>query len=163
MVRAYNASMPRIIEDTSDSATPILSDRLIEGFQIALDSERAPVKLVKKADREKILLAFEEAFELIGGVPRLAVWANENPGKFYALYARNAAKEQKTTHTGRISFIRPAIAPSPLDQDFTDAEFSDSDAALSPPPALSSVPRESSEILGNGVSSPSGEDSRVRK
>jgi hypothetical protein len=32
--------------------------------------------------------AFQQAFELIGGVPRLAHWAHQNPGKFYPLYSR---------------------------------------------------------------------------
>jgi hypothetical protein len=32
--------------------------------------------------------AFQYAFELIGGVPRLALWADRNPDKFYPLLAR---------------------------------------------------------------------------
>jgi hypothetical protein len=32
--------------------------------------------------------AFQHAFELIGGVPRLALWADRNPDKFYPLLAR---------------------------------------------------------------------------
>ena len=31
---------------------------------------------------------FQTAFELIGGIPRLAHWANENPEKFYNLYSK---------------------------------------------------------------------------
>jgi len=32
--------------------------------------------------------AFQLAFEAIGGLPRLAVWADKNPTKFFNLYAR---------------------------------------------------------------------------
>lgn len=31
---------------------------------------------------------FQHAFELIGGIPRLAMWAHENPTQFYALYSK---------------------------------------------------------------------------
>jgi hypothetical protein len=32
--------------------------------------------------------AFQLAFEAIGGMPRLALWADKNPSKFFNLYAR---------------------------------------------------------------------------
>lgn len=41
-----------------------------------------PLRTVKSAE------AFQQAFEIIGGVPRLAIWADANPDKFFALYAR---------------------------------------------------------------------------
>jgi len=31
---------------------------------------------------------FQHAFELIGGIPRLAHWAHANPDKFYQLYSK---------------------------------------------------------------------------
>jgi hypothetical protein len=31
---------------------------------------------------------FQHAFELIGGIPRLAHWAHANPDKFYSLYSK---------------------------------------------------------------------------
>lgn len=31
---------------------------------------------------------FQYAFELIGGIPRLAHWAHDNPDKFYQLYSK---------------------------------------------------------------------------
>lgn len=36
----------------------------------------------------KAAKAFEQAFELIGGVPRLALWADRNPSKFYAMFSK---------------------------------------------------------------------------
>jgi hypothetical protein len=32
--------------------------------------------------------AFQAAFDNVGGVHRLTLWASENPGEFYKLYAR---------------------------------------------------------------------------
>jgi hypothetical protein len=31
---------------------------------------------------------FQHAFELIGGIPRLALWAHQNPDKFYQIYSK---------------------------------------------------------------------------
>jgi hypothetical protein len=31
---------------------------------------------------------FQHAFELIGGIPRLAHWAHQNPDKFFPLYSK---------------------------------------------------------------------------
>lgn len=36
----------------------------------------------------KAAKAFQQAFEMIGGVPRLALWADQNPTKFYTLYSK---------------------------------------------------------------------------
>jgi hypothetical protein len=36
----------------------------------------------------KAAKAFQQAFDMIGGVPRLALWADQNPTKFYALYSK---------------------------------------------------------------------------
>jgi len=35
-----------------------------------------------------VRLQFQHAFELIGGIPRLAHWAHANPDKFYQLYSK---------------------------------------------------------------------------
>jgi hypothetical protein len=35
-----------------------------------------------------VRLQFQHAFELIGGIPRLAHWAHENPDKFFQLYSK---------------------------------------------------------------------------
>jgi hypothetical protein len=38
--------------------------------------------------RKDVVSAFATAFEMIGGVPRLALWANENPTDFYKLFGK---------------------------------------------------------------------------
>lgn len=35
-----------------------------------------------------VRLQFQHAFELIGGIPRLAHWAHANPDKFFQLYSK---------------------------------------------------------------------------
>lgn len=46
--------------------------------------KRAP----KKITRQTIVEQFHETFQLIGGVPRLALWADQNPGAYFALYSK---------------------------------------------------------------------------
>jgi hypothetical protein len=60
---------------------------------IAAEASKArPVPpLTKKRDgfsRQQVVDSFARAFEMIGGVQRLALWANQNPDKFYPLYSR---------------------------------------------------------------------------
>ena len=38
--------------------------------------------------RNDVVGAFQQAFDIIGGTSRLALWANANPDKFYPLYAK---------------------------------------------------------------------------
>jgi hypothetical protein len=64
---------------------------LIAG-QIRPDSPK-PAKLPfnKKTDgfsRTDVVNAFQDAFRMIGGVQRMALWANANPDKFYPLYTK---------------------------------------------------------------------------
>lgn len=35
-----------------------------------------------------VRLQFQHAFEIIGGIPRLAHWAHANPDKFYQIYSK---------------------------------------------------------------------------
>ena len=60
---------------------------------------------------------FREAFELIGGVPRLAVWAHYNPTEFYRLYGKMlpSGADNTTKHSGNVT-IKPALQPSGLDE-----------------------------------------------
>jgi hypothetical protein len=38
--------------------------------------------------RSEVIATFQFAFEMVGGVPRLAVWADANPTEFFKLYGR---------------------------------------------------------------------------
>lgn len=85
------------MDDFQDYAEPITSvEEMLKqreqemDFQLTKMSEVArPFRLPRTgATREQIKDVFNTAFELIGGVPRLAIWANDNPDKFYALWTR---------------------------------------------------------------------------
>lgn len=54
--------------------------------------------------RSRVVQAFNETFELIGGVPRMAIWANQNPSKFYQLYGRLVPPAVQE-HAGQIKLI----------------------------------------------------------
>lgn len=73
------------IEDTaSELAEMGVSRDLQMLLSRGLHGTRAPRALRTK----RAASAFAQAFELIGGVPRLALWADRNPDKFYPLFAR---------------------------------------------------------------------------
>lgn len=106
-----------------------LSDRAIFSRNHAIER-----RLRNKGKRETLSEQLDACSELIGGVPRMAIWADENPTEFYALRARMSIAQQtkKIDHT--IKVIEPAIprsvldGPPPIDAEFTEGN----DAAVSP-------------------------------
>ena len=68
--------------------------------------------------RKQIEQAFLETFEIIGGVPRLASWANddENYTQFLKLLMVMAPKEAIAQNTGNIIEYRSNIPASPLNR-----------------------------------------------
>ena len=51
----------------------------------------APTGRIRKqrgVSRGDVISTFDYAFQLIGGVPRLAIWADANPTDFFKLYGR---------------------------------------------------------------------------
>jgi hypothetical protein len=65
-------------------------------------------------EKNRLLSAAHEAFDLIGGVPRFAIWADQNPTDFYRLYSKTLPTNLEVS--GDIT-IRPALPISPLDED----------------------------------------------
>ncbi len=89
---------------------PFLSDAALETTAI----NRKP----KKASRNTRLLdAIQETFEVIGGVPRMALWADGNPGEFYKLLGKQIpGMVQQLNFNGPTQInIVPALPRSPLD------------------------------------------------
>jgi hypothetical protein len=74
--------------------------------------------LPREVKRERVVHAFQEAFELIGGVPRLAHWADQSPSAFYKLYARLLPTQanQQLEHSGEIR-VRHILPRGPLDEE----------------------------------------------
>lgn len=75
-------------------------------------------KKPKRASRNTRLLdAIQETFEVIGGVPRMALWADGNPGEFYKLLAKQIpGMVQQLNFNGPTQInIVPALPRSALD------------------------------------------------
>jgi hypothetical protein len=49
------------------------------------------VKLPKALRNQKAAESFQDAFELIGGTARLALWADKNPGQFFQIFGKQIA------------------------------------------------------------------------
>ncbi len=100
-------------------------------FEIIEATPRIPRARRKKDgfSRMDVVNAFQRSFEMMGGVPRLALWANANPDKFYPLYARLMPSTSiNITHEGAKLIIEHAIPTSPLDN-FDDLMPKDVDEA----------------------------------
>lgn len=75
-------------------------------------------KKLSKADlRAQMVDAFHEAFEMIGGVNRLAFWAHSNPTEFYKIYGKMlpSGATIDLNASGEIVF-KHVLPPSKLDQ-----------------------------------------------
>lgn len=87
---------------------------------IAAEADKArPVPPLKRQrdgfSRQDVVNSFARAFEMIGGVQRLALWANQNPDKFYPLYSRLLPSAAISIGTQGQVIIQHAIAPTELD------------------------------------------------
>ncbi len=67
--------------------------------------------------RKQVVNAFLDAFQLIGGTPRLAIWADENPTEFYRIYSRLIPQQskQETEQSGGLT-IRHVLPRGVLDE-----------------------------------------------
>jgi len=69
----------------------------------------------RSVTRADVIAAFYHSFEMIGGVPRLAVWADQNPSDFYKLYGRLLPASSTTELDGpQEMLIRMAFTPRAL-------------------------------------------------
>lgn len=69
---------------TEGMLMPASHEELTSAMDHAVAHKTLPQYLRCKDARK----AFQSAFELIGGIPRLALWADKNPTQFYQIYAR---------------------------------------------------------------------------
>lgn len=102
-------------------------------FDIALQRQLSERQRKKNGGVEKVFSpkqiqnAFIESFEMIGGVPRLALWANdpENYETFLKLLIAIAPKGAQATIGGQMGQIleyRSAVPQSPLNRPAPDKE-----------------------------------------
>lgn len=75
------------------------------------------IRVPRALDRNYMKTVFMDAFELIGGVPRLAHWGDQNPGEFFKLFARMlpSAMQQQLEHSGEI-IVKHVLPRGPLDE-----------------------------------------------
>jgi len=91
-----------------------------EALDIALTQRQMTLATggkVRRPTRKEVEAAFVETFELVGGVPRLAMWANKegNYGDFLKLYARLIPKEV-AEEAGQTFIYESAVPPSALNR-----------------------------------------------
>jgi hypothetical protein len=92
---------------------------LIAG-QIRPNSDKPPrLPFSKQKDgfsRTDVVNAFQDAFRMIGGVQRMALWANANPDKFYPLYTKLLPSTAIQIGDNAQVIIQHAIPPGELDR-----------------------------------------------
>jgi hypothetical protein len=60
----------------------------INGVEEVLNALAAAPRVPDLLRARNVRSQFLHAFELIGGIPRLAMWAHQNPERFFPLYAK---------------------------------------------------------------------------
>lgn len=101
--------------------------------KLSARSRQADAPVAQVFTRKQIEQAFIESFELVGGVPRLALWANEkgNYGDFLSLLIKLAPKDMGEKEHGKTFEYRSNIPPSPLNngpaglEQITEAVFTE--------------------------------------
>lgn len=65
-------------------------EELVPPSELSIQAQRLIDYASRRAmpSRASIVEQFQSTFEMIGGIPRLALWADENPKEFFALYAK---------------------------------------------------------------------------
>ena len=74
--------LPSIADILPESALSEQSKMLVEY------ASRKGGRLPKSLTKGNIKDNFDKCFEMIGGLPRLAIWADQNPSLFYAHYGK---------------------------------------------------------------------------
>lgn len=90
-----------------------------DAFEIIEASPQVVKTLTRKHDgfsRQDVVNAFQRAFVMIGGVQRLALWANDNPDKFFPLYAKLLPSTSISIGDNANIVIQHAVPKSPLDE-----------------------------------------------
>jgi len=65
----------------------------------------------RELSRSDVVYAFQSCFDNIGGVSRMAVWAEDNPGEFFKLYARLLPSQASSVLGEKNEFIIKHVLP----------------------------------------------------
>lgn len=95
------ATVHQIITQTPTSDVAL--EELVPVSELSVHAQRlvekGMLRRTKAASQQEIVASFNQVFSMIGGVPRLALWADQNPQEFYAMYSKllpSAAKLELT-------------------------------------------------------------------
>jgi hypothetical protein len=101
-------------EDIQD----VINNQLLQKLETRDLEHGAGGKVQRLYNRKQIEQALLETFELVGGIPRLAIWANdpENYGEFLKLLMKLAPKEQVGKMQGQVIEYRSNIGQSRIGQ-----------------------------------------------
>jgi len=102
-------------------------------FDLALHNQLSERQRKKSGNVERIYSrrqieqAFLESFEMIGGIPRLALWANDpdNYGTFLQLLMKLSPKEATGQMLGQVIEYRTNVPASPLNRPAPQQEAED--------------------------------------
>ena len=102
----------------SDDLTPFLSDQAVVGRKF----NNVPKK---QAQKQRVIQALAEAFEVVGGVPRLALWADKNYGEFMKIIGKQIPVLVQNSigiqANGPVTIVS-AIPQSPLDGEIVNGD-----------------------------------------
>jgi hypothetical protein len=89
----------------------------MDTFEIMQRTEpsRIPGKQESGFSRNDVVKAFQDAFMVIGGTTRLALWGNQNPKEFFQLYSKLLPSTTVNLGMQAAPTIWHAIPPTPLD------------------------------------------------
>ena len=115
----YKADGPEETERVYPDETPYSepAEKCQELTQLASSGNGVSrISVPRELKRQRVVNAFQDAFELIGGVPRLAHWADDHPSAFFKLYARllPTTAQQQLEHSGEI-VVKHVLPRGPLD------------------------------------------------
>lgn len=86
--------------------------------RLATGDVNTRVRVPREVGRKRVINAFQDAFELIGGTPRLADWANDHPTEFYKLYGKLLPSGASAAFgEANELVVRHVLPQSPLDAD----------------------------------------------
>lgn len=103
--------------DKSQALVPAITSEEMDAIAQYYDTSR-----IDTVDRKpkRINNAIHDVFDLMGGVPRMTLWADKNPTDFYTkVLPRVIQTSQHQEHSGRIEIVSK-IPYSPLDGEYED-------------------------------------------
>jgi hypothetical protein len=98
---------------TKMSSEPLMEmTRYVESLG---DSARIRLPKTSEFSRADVVRAFAQSFELIGGVPRLALWAHQNESEFFKLYAKLLPSATVVDLNARVSHEIASLSTAELE------------------------------------------------